>query len=204
MPITDNIQAKTILMLPPLDDKRRPEDNDLVSLVAYEAFLRKKAYRNTTIKVDESFFNDSDMKKKYSLIVVYTRSGIPLLSARYFHDKSFIEKCLQGETSLSLTDKTFSFNQYNEDKIFLADRLSGNLSTRIYRENRKYIFSLFRAEIFKHNRQCTLLLMAREEKGDKLLAKYINWGFHVIGSTIHKGRPHWIVLQDFKKIHEAR
>ena len=38
-------------------------------LITKEAFLRKLAYKNTTIKTDESFFDDSDMKSDYYLVI---------------------------------------------------------------------------------------------------------------------------------------
>jgi hypothetical protein len=41
--------------------------------------------------------------------------------------------------------------------------------------------------------------MARREKYEKLLTKYIRLGLHVIGSTKHKGKEHWILLGDLSK-----
>jgi len=38
--------------------------------------------------------------------------------------------------------------------------------------------------------------MARKEKHDKLLNKYLLLGLRVIGSNTHKDREHWILLGD--------
>lgn len=166
-------------------------------LVTKEAFLRRLAYKNTTIKTDESFFDDSDMKSEYYLVIVYDKaSGTPLLSARHYFDKSLISKFLKGDNDLDIERSKFNFDNYPDGKIFLADRLSGNISSSIYRKYRAQIFSLYYSEIVNNNRNCSLLLMVRKEKRDKQLAKYLSIGFTIIGSTLHKGKEHSIILRD--------
>ena len=59
------------------------ENNLIKGLIAKERLLRKLAYKNTPIKTDDSFFDDSDMRSDYYLLIVYDRrSKTPLLSAR--------------------------------------------------------------------------------------------------------------------------
>jgi hypothetical protein len=54
------------------------QSNDLL---AKESFLRRNAYKNSSITTDTSFYDDSDMISDYNLIVVYDKiSDIPLLS----------------------------------------------------------------------------------------------------------------------------
>lgn len=184
--------------------KRKSVINDEISetLLAQEELLRKSAYRNTTIKTDESFFDDSDMKSEYYLIIIYDKvSNTPLLSSRYYFDKSVIAKCLKGDNNsdigLRYLSEKFNLENYNEGNIFLADRLSGNIKSSIYRQYRSNIFSLYYSEIVNNNKYCTLLLMIRKEKRDKQLSKYLNMGFVFIGSTLHKGKEHSIILRDF-------
>lgn len=173
-------------------------------LISHEAFLRKLAYKNTTIKTDETFFNDSDMESDYYIVVVYDKKyNIPLLSARYYFDRSAINKCLKGDCNSDIDNsylkKNFSIDKFNEGSVFLADRLSGNTHSRIYRKHRNYIFLILYSEIFTHNKICNLILMARKDKYEKLLTKYLRLGLHIIGSTTHKGKEHWILLGDLKK-----
>jgi hypothetical protein len=205
------LSVKTIRMRPPslLVDKtleRQPIPNDEVFkfLVSHEAFLRKSAYKNTTLKTDESFFDDSDMKSEYYLIVVYDKtSNTPLLSSRYYFDKSVISTYLKhvGSPGIELPYRyeKFNFDDCEEGSIFLADRLSGNTGSSIYRWQRSYIFRLFYSEIVKNNNTCTLLLMVRKEKHNKQLLKYLNMGFVLIGSTLHKEKEHTIIAFDLRK-----
>ncbi len=177
------------------------KDAFLNTLVAQEAFLRKLAYKNTTIKTDASFFDDSDMKHDYYLVVVYDAiSNTPLLSSRYYFDTPFIAKCLQGDnaskTVLVHKGKEFDLEGYDMGRIFLADRLSGNIGSSIYRYYRTHIFSLYYSEIVAANKNCSLLLMVREEKYNKQLAKYLRMGFDTIGTALHKGKQHHIILRD--------
>lgn len=171
-------------------------------MVLKESASRKSAYAHTSIKTGESFFNDSDMKSDYYLIIIYCkRFNIPLLTARYYFDSSVISKSIKGEQHENLTylSKSVSDHKLKEDKIFLADRLSGNTASSLYRKYRNYIFLLFYAEILAHNKGCQYILMARKEKYEKLLMKYIRLGLNVVGITFHKGKEHWILLGDLKK-----
>jgi len=186
--------------------KRKPAiDSEMFKpLLTKEAFLRRLAYKNTTIKTDEYFFDDSDMKSEYYLVVVYDKiSNTPLLSARHYFDKSVIAKYLKGDNALEIefpnTGKKFNFDNYPDGSVFLADRLSGNINNSIYRQYRTSIFALYYAEILNNNKNCSLVLMVRKEKRDKQLSKYLNMGFTLIGSTLHKGKEHSIILGDLAK-----
>lgn len=188
-------------MQSPAADKRQARKAAINSeifqlLITKEAFLRQNAYKNSTLKTDESFFDDSDMKSEYSLVVVYDKvSGTPLLSARHYFDKSLIAKFLKGDNDLEIEHSKFNLDNYPNGKVFLADRLSGNISSSIYRKYRNNIFSMYYSEIVNNNRNCTLLLMVRKEKRDKQLSKYLSIGFTIIGSTLHKGKEHSIILR---------
>lgn len=170
-------------------------------LVTKEAFLRRSAYKNTTIKTDESFFDDSDMKSDYYLVVVYDKkTNTPLLSSRHYFDKSSIAKFLKGDdgldNGLSHRGEKFNIEDYPRGNIFLADRLSGNTSNSLYRQYRSRIFSLYYSEIVNNNKNCTLLLMVRKEKHEKQLSRYLKMGFILLGSVLHKGKEHSIILGD--------
>ncbi len=206
-----NIIAKTIRMqsaiiLPDGKTKREIFNKNKINqnLVLQETFLRKLAYKTTSIKTGASFFDDSDMISEYYLVVVYDESSnTPLLSARYYFDKSVISNYLNGYVNIESkkinNECKLNLNDFKKAKIFLADRLSGNLSSFIYRHCRNYIFSLFYKEIVSHNKDCKLILMARKEKHEKLLKKYLFLGFDVIGSKVHNEKEHWILLTDLKK-----
>jgi len=130
-------------------------------------------------------------------VVVYDKvSGTPLLSARHYFDKSLISKFLKGDNNLEIEHSKFHLDNYPNGKVFLADRLSGNICSSIYRKYRADIFSLYYSEIVNSNKNCTLLLMVRKEKRDKQLSKYLSIGFTIIGSTLHKGKEHSIILRD--------
>ena len=205
-----DITLRTIQMQPPIlladntiQRQSLTKEKKVKNLISLEAFLRRVAYKNTTIKTDEFFFDDSDMQSEYYLVVVYDKiSNTPLLSARHYFDKSVIAKYLKGdnalEIELSYLGEKFNLNSYPEGNIFLADRLSGNINSSIYRQYRNNIFSLYYSEIVNNNKNCMLLLMVRKEKRDKQLSKYINMGFTLIGSTLHKGKEHQIILRDLK------
>ncbi len=206
-----NIKAKTIkLKIPIISEdntiKRASiiQSEKLEKLISSEAFLRRFAYKNTTIKTSEYFFDDSDMKSEYYLVIVYDKiSNVPLLSARYYFDKSVIIKYLQGDNNSESTQKDWgeTMNLYNfkEGEIFLVDRLSGNISSSVYRKNRKYIYLLFYSEILTRNKNCKIILMARRVKYEKLLTKYLHLGFNIVGTKIHNGKEHWILSGDLKK-----
>ena len=197
-------------MKPPIilaDDRteRNPviTDETFHHLISQESFLRRSAYKNTSIITDESFFNDSDMKSEYYLIIVYDKiSAIPLLSARYYSNRLVIAKCLEGDPLMESRQialrETLDLNAFKEEGLFLADRLSGNVHSSIYRQYRTQIFSLFYSEILTHNNGRKLVLMARKEKQEKLLNKYLHLGFSIVGITIHRGKEHWIISADLK------
>jgi hypothetical protein len=173
------------------------KEEEVEKLLSHETFLRRTAYKHTTIKTDESFFDDSDMKSVYFLVVVYDRaSNTPLLSSRYYFEKSLIAKFLKGENNFEIEPSKFNLDSYSDGKIFLADRLSGNINNSIYRKYRSNVFSLYYSEIATNNKNRTLVLMVRKEKRDKQLSKYLDMGFTLIGSTLHKGKEHSIILRD--------
>jgi hypothetical protein len=179
------------------------KDEKTKNLVSFEAALRRSAYQNTTINTDEFFFDDTDMHSDYYLVVVYdNKSDTPLLSSRHYFDKTIISNYLKGDycvaPELTYLGEKFDLNRYSEGSIFLADRLSGNMDHAIYQQHRKRIFSMYHQAIFKNYFDCSLLLMVRKEKQEPQLSKYLQLGFSVIGSTIHKGKEHSIILMDFK------
>ena len=212
-----SIKVKTILMQKPtiLDEnttERRSVINNEINknLISKEAFLRKSAYKNTSITIDESFFNDSDMKSEYYLIVIYdNKLNIPLLTARYYFDKSIINKYLKGdsadlkidnhESEQSALKDLINLKKFKEGRLFLIDRMSGNTNCSLYRHYRNYIYLLFYSELLIHNKNCKFIAMARREKFEKLLTKYLRLGLRIIGSTTHKGKEHWILSGDLKK-----
>lgn len=174
------------------------KDWKVESLISNEAFLRRNAYKNSTIKTAESFFDDSDMKSEYYLVIVYDKaSNTPLLSARHYFDKSSIAKFIKGDDDLETKLSDFNPASFPDGKLFLADRLSGNISSSIYRRYRSNIFSLYYSELVNKNKNCTLLLMVRKEIHNKQLSKYLNLGFIPIGSTLHNGKEHTIIVRDF-------
>lgn len=192
------IHMQKPILLPDNAIKRSSVVNNKIfeKLISSEAFLRGVAYKNTSIKTDKSFFDDSDMKSDYYLILIYDRkSHTPLLSARYYFDKAVINKYLKGDHS----ENTFNINKFKEGKIFLIDRMSGNNYSSIYRQNWNYIHLLFYSKLLKQNYDCKFIAMARKEKYEKLLAKYLRLGLRIVGATKHNGQEHWILLGDFKK-----
>lgn len=171
---------------------RSSKEKDSEDYISAESFLRKQAYRNARIKVDAGFFDDSDMVSDYFLTVLKDEcSGTPLLSCRYYFSLSLIEKFLRGEKVG--TEGWRFIENFKEGEVFLADRLSGNIASRIYRANRDLIFKAFYEEIRKNNFGKTLTLMVRKEKRDMQLKKYLNLGFTEAGSSIHKGWEHSII-----------
>lgn len=202
-----NIRAQTIQLNQPVisftgEVKRVAiaQNKQSEKLIAYETFLRRTAYKNTIIKTGESFFNDSDMISDYFLVVVYDKkTNTPLLSARYYFNSLMINKCLRGDENEENATEFFVKNKLKNEELFLSDRLSGNINSPIYRLHRSYIFLLFYLQIFTLNRNRKFILMARKEKRDKLLKKYLNLGLNTIGSTKHKGKDHWILMGDVEK-----
>jgi hypothetical protein len=172
---------------------RKPlvENEFNAALVFAESFLRKAAYRNVPIKTGSSFFDDSDMQSAYRLFVIYDcRTKMPLLSARYYAHNGIIENCLESEGNSGVTQLK---------QTILLDRLSGNISNALYRRNRKYIFTLFYAEIFRHNRNSRMLVMARSTRKEKLLESYLRLNFKTIGSVQHHEKQHWVLSADLEQ-----
>jgi hypothetical protein len=202
-----DIKSKTIHMQKPLaltdyTFKRSPFTASKLNegLILKEAISRRAAYKNTIIKTGESFFDDSDMSSDYYLVVVYDKtSNVPLLTTRYFFDKSVIARSLKGDDNKEFDFKDkLELTKIKEGDIFLADRLSGNTNNIVYRNHRNYIFLLLYAEMLIRNKNSRFILMARKEKDDKLLKKYLKLWLTNIGSTTHKGKEHWILLGDMK------
>jgi hypothetical protein len=203
-----DICVKTIQLRPPSASSGNKRsalsgDADLDIYISMESFLRRFAYRNTTILTGESFFDDSDMISTYNLIIVYERNtNTPLLTARYYFDKAVIEKYLKGDVSGDIQPQnknSINFNDFKDGNIFLADRLSGNISSNLYRKNRAHIFESFYSEIQNNHKNCTIILMVRSEKHEKQLSKYLKLGFAVKGSALHRGKKHWIILAGLNK-----
>src|ERR1700740_3722906 len=109
--ILDNNMVKRVVAIQDINNDR---------LISYENFLRKKAYKNTVIKTSDSFFDDSDMQGAYFLVVVYNiKTDIPLLSARYYFDRSAITKCLIGDEGNEHKTVVPGLNEFNEGQLFL-------------------------------------------------------------------------------------
>ena len=197
--IRKSIKGLTILMANPQFGRKscnQPERyNDLIN---GEYLLRKTAYKNAKITVDESFFDDSDMQSNYYLIIIYSdKMSIPLLTARYYFDKNIIYKSLKGDKNNAnqrhlLPD--FVVKELNNGNVLLIDRLSANKSARIYRLYRDYIFMKFYLQLVSHNRGKIILAMARRDKYEKLLTKYIRLGLNIIGVIHHRSKEHWILF----------
>lgn len=170
------------------------------ALMTGEYLLRKRAYKHTPIQKGESFFDDSDMRSAYYLIVVYhKKDAVPLLTARYYDDKAMIAHYLANG---DLPDSRLP-GHHNENKLFLIDRMSANVHSAVYRRHRNYIQGLFYAEFLRRNPNRTCIAMARMGKHEKLLAKYVRLGFDIIGTTQHQGKPHWLLAGDLNKNHIA-
>jgi len=196
------IKVKTIHLQRPVigyvERKAFVENSENKKLIKLEEESRRSAYKNTSLNTGPAFFDDSDMRSDYFLILVYDKKrNVPLLTARYYFDKDVILKCLEGEEKKGLALNPYL---YNGNTLFLSDRLSGNTSNTLYRKHRDYIFLLFYKEIYRQNKSRKFILMARKEPREKLLTKYLRQGLDVIGSNVHKGKAHWILLGDMKKI----
>ena len=77
--------------------------------------------------------------------------------------------------------------------------MSANNHNAIYRKNRTYIHLLFYLQLYIHNKNSKFIAMARKEKFEKLLTKYIRLGLNIVGTVKHQGKEHWVLLGDFKK-----
>jgi hypothetical protein len=207
---TMHIRTVTIHMQPPGlsgTGKRRPAGASALAeqLLVHEETLRKSAYQNTDIQTDASFFDDADMRSVYYLVIVYDkRSNTPLLSARYYFERPVIDGYLKGDDTQETTREEYEtmscFRACKEERVFLADRLSGNTENELYVRNRSTIFLQFYLEILRHNRTGKFILMARKEPYERLLTKYLRLGLTIVGSTRLRGKAHWILLGDIKEI----
>lgn len=214
------IRAKTIDMKVPIKGRdgkaiRSPANakSDITEYIRKEAFLRKAAFKRATIKMGDSFFDDSDMKAPYRLIVIYEKKTMtPLLTARYFFHKETILSDLKGDDpDYRMTDpdsnqpvewSDLRLDEFEEGEVFLIDRLAGNFDAPLYNKYRYYIYFLFYKELFVHNSKIKFYYaMARRDRLEKLLSKYIRLGLRIAGMTKHKGKEHWILTADWKKIH---
>jgi hypothetical protein len=190
-----HIKCRTITMHQPVlrDDKfiRQPAiKNELNELLVFaESHLRKMAYRNVPMQTGKHFFDDSDMQSAYRLVIIYNpKTKTPLLSARYYSDAGTIAHCLKENMAMPVSKQTF-----------LLDRLSGNISSKLYRRHRNYIFALFYAEVLRENQDSNLIIMARSGRNEKLLASYRRLGFKVAGATQHQEKKHWILSANLEE-----
>lgn len=189
--------------------KRKPAgivDAFTENLLVLEEKLRRLAYRNTTVDVNESFFDDSDMSSEYRLVIICDKkTNTPLLSARYYYDQDIIVRYLKGdqavENPLSEQYLELDINNYRQGTLFLADRLSGNTDHPLFQQQRTRIFLRFYLEMFRHNKTADFILMARKEKAERLLTKYLRLGLTVIGTTRLRGKDHWILLGNMTTIY---
>lgn len=171
-------------------------------LVKKERYLRKKAYELSDMKTSAVFYDDSDMKTNYFLTVLYdSQTGIPLLSVRHYYNKKIIQEKLNGGNLTEMKnnsniDKT-NLTNYEDGKIFLADRLSANTSNQFFIKHRPLIFLKYYSNLYKKNKGNKYFLMVRSEKFEKLLTKYLRLGLLIVGSTKHHNLKHWILLGDF-------
>lgn len=156
-----------------------------------ESELRRLAYRDTPIEVDSTFFDNSDLKVPYRILLIYDAASMtPLLSARYYFDDTRISKAIQGFKH--------PFLESGSDSMFLIDRMSANSSTELYRRNRNRIMAAFHMELFKHTRGRRFIAMARVEPGDKLMKKYRTLGMAELGKTMHQSKEHWVLAGDME------
>lgn len=196
-----NIRVATLHMQPPSvpagsTGRRKPVAAHArhEALIMQEGRLRRKAYRNTLIQTDDAFFDDSDMSSDYYLLVVYDkRSGTALLSARYYFSDADITRRLKGHLPVA--------ENRGEKGLFFIDRMSANQHALRYRQHRAHIHLLFYSELAARTKGCCFVAMARKEKAEKLLKKYLRLGMQVSGDMVHQGKAHWILTGDMDKSH---
>jgi hypothetical protein len=182
------------------------DQDEATALLAYERQLRRLAYESVDIVKKEVFYNDADMSADYFIVVVYNRRlKLPLLSARYYFDKNDIQSTLTGDTrSTGGFDSWVDIEVKDGGKMFLADRLSGNTEHMFYKSYRNFIFYRFYTEIVTKNPGAKMIVMARSEKHEKLLTKYLRLGLNIRGFTIHYGKGHWILLGDWVSMYKSK
>lgn len=207
------IQVRTIEVLPDgqlpfiRDAKFRLQSaKEIDTLINYERELRRLAYDSVDMPKDDSFYDDSDMRSNYFLVVVYNRlMRIPLLSARYYMEKSAIQLSLNGDSSGESKALTWlDLDVFSAEKYFLADRLSGNLNHWYFKKYRNYIFYKFYVEIVTKNPGYKMILMARSERHERLMTKYVRLGLNIKGYTMHHGRGHWVLLGDWTSMYQRK
>lgn len=172
-----------------------------LNLIESEKSLRRNAYSNSTMSLDDSFFDDSDMSFDYHILTVYhKRTKQVLLSARYYKDAEKIKKTIIGNKSESsyLLAQRIVPELLKENVIFI-DRMSANTRSAIFRKHRDMIHLLFYVKIYEVNKNKSICAMARSSKRETLLFKYADWGLSVIGKTSHNGVEHWIMTGNFKR-----
>lgn len=172
-------------------------------LLDQESWLRRLAYSNTSLNVDASFFDDSDIQSPYYIIVVHhKKSKTPLLSVRYYFEKSIIHRYLNGcsDPNSNYSTSIDYLETKRHGEIFLADRLSGNLKHPIYKRYRYFIFFLLYKTLYTQHMNTEFFLMAKDDFSNRLLNKYLKLGLSVYGDTIHNGVKHWILLGNFNEM----
>ena len=201
------IECRTVKMKPPmiLSDgesiKITANSNSESSrILKAEEWLRKTAYSRTNLQLGKSFFSDEDMTSEYFLIVVYEKSNnTPLLSLRYFFNKTVIEKLLKGESNAVIEENEVErcLNLLDHKDVFLIDRMSANTQSKTYRKYRNYINLVILRELMHRTPGRKFFAMARSIPSEKLLIKYIRMGFSVGGSIIHNKVKHWVLVTDW-------
>lgn len=202
-----SIKCRTVLMKPPkLNSEgnviRQPENYCLESqeIINAEGWLRKKAYSKTQLSLGESFFTDEDMSKEYYLIVVFEKSSnTPLLSMRYFYNKSVIKQLLMGDSNGIIEENQIGkcLNLLKQNDVFLIDRMSANTESKTYRKHRNYINLAILRELMYRTPGQKFFAMARSIPSEKLLIKYIRMGFSIGGSITHNKVKHWVLFTDW-------
>jgi hypothetical protein len=191
------VQAKLIKVDPSENQDFSPSD---LFYAQGEKLLRKKAYSTVNMNFETTFFDDSDMKKAYFLLIIYRkRTKEILLSARYYSDNEIIKKVISGEKSDSnylIENKILPALQKGD--VVLIDRMSANTKLHFYRKYRNIIHLHFYLALYLNNKEALICAMARSSKKESLLTKYVKIGLEIIGKTQHNGATHWILIGDFK------
>lgn len=189
------IQVEVIQIDPGQD--LSPEHNNLFN---QEKELRRKAFNKVEMVKNESFFLDEDMTDSYYLTVVRdSKTNDTLLTSRHFFTKKVILESLKTDDSNALEWMNFNLKQFKEGDILLADRLAGNIEHPIFQKNRDLIFSLYYWKFIQQHPGKSLILFARSEPYEPLLAKYIRIGFKLVGCVTHNKTPHWVIITELSK-----
>lgn len=165
-----------------------------------EKKLRKEAFKNVEMNMDESFFTDDDLKSEYFITTVFdSKTKEVLLVSRHYFNKKMIVKNLSFNRTSECEWLDLDINNFKEGELFLADRLAGNETHPIYQKHRQYIFNVYYSKFITLYSNCKLVLFARSQLKENLLSKYIRIGFNLIGCIEHNERKHWIVINDLSK-----